>query len=332
MKKIVILKTGIRRAQGFIREEMYLKFGLEVTKPETIRGIVNQRCNYKCQYCYCWQRNEYPEISIADWQQGLLSLKDYIGSYLILFSGGEPFIKKGFVDLLEFCNRNHINWGVITNYSAFSQKIVERVVAANPSIIDISVDSPDAYINDVVRGAKDSLNSIGEGIKRLRAERSKNNGQFIIRIKPTITLQNLHTLPDMVAWALECGADTVDFSPVRPEPFWDKENYSKLWINELQINELYRVVQILIEMKKDGAPIETSIEKLLSFTDHFLMKEVRHGAIPCRVGMRDFHISPTGDVNVCWEYPVIGNITKQSAKDIWESNTALETWAQTCNM
>ncbi len=320
----VLLKVGYQRAKGIVREKLYLQSGIDSTKPEKIRGLINQRCNYKCQYCYSWQREEYPEISIAEWQKGLLSVKEFIGGYLIQFSGGEPFVKKGFVDLLEFCHRNNINWGVITNGSAFTPKIVERVVAAHPFNIDISVDSPDALVNDFVRGAKDSVNTIGKGIKRLYAERSKRNSQFLIRIKPTVTLQNFSALPALVTWALECGADTIDFSPVRPAPFWDDGIYSNLWITKPKINELTQVVEDLIRMKNSGAPIETSIEKLSSFADHFLMKEVRHGTIPCRVGMRDFHINPNGEVEVCWEYPAIGNITKQSAKEIWESDKARE--------
>ena len=36
-----------------------------------------------------------------------------------------------------------------------------------------------------------------------------------------------------------------------------------------------------------------------------------------------------GDVRSCWEYPVIGNVTRQSAREIWTSATAREQRAQT---
>lgn len=333
MQNRKIINLGLRRLEGHFRESIYLKTGIDITKPETIRGMINQRCNYKCIYCYSWQRSEYPEISIAQWQTGLLSLKDYIGRYLILFSGGEPFLKKGFVDLLEFCHQNQIDWGVITNGTAFTPKNVQRVVAAKPLNIDISVDSPIAASNDFVRGATNSLQTIGKGIQRLCAERRHQNSKFLIRIKPTVTRKNYKHLPQMVDWAVQQGADTIDFAPVRPEPFWTEHTFADLWIPKEEQDILERVVSQLIDMKKSGAPIETATEKLHSLTQHFLMQQVFQGATPCRVGMRDFHISTTGDVNMCWEFPVIGNITTQTAKEIWESEIAqkIRKTTITCN-
>jgi MoaA/NifB/PqqE/SkfB family radical SAM enzyme len=322
MNKYVILRKGISRVTGAIREELYLKSSFDVTKPETIRGIINQRCNFKCQYCYCWQRTEYPEISITEWKNALLSLKDYIGSYTIQFSGGEPFLKKGFPDLLLSCRDNRIDWGVITNGSVFTQKIVEKIVAAEPLNIDVSIDSPENAVNDYVRGAKGSLNIISKGFSRLTKERAKKNGRFIIRVKPTITRQNFRTLPDLVTWAGVHGADFIDFAPVRPEPFWDKTTYSRLWIDKAQNPELNDVIEMLVQMKLNGAPIETPVERLRSYPEHFLGHSVQHGASPCRVGMRDYFIFNTGNVKVCWEYPVIGNVTTQSAKEIWEGEVA----------
>src|ERR1700733_5740995 len=172
MDGFTVSRVALRRITGIVREQIYLTSGADFTRPESIRGCVNHRCNFACRYCYSWQRPEYPELPIDQWQKALLSLRDYIGKYLIQFSGGEPFIKKGFIDLLEFCCSHQIEWGVITNGSAFSQKIVERVVASNPVNIDISVDSSSAPINDEVRGSGGALANIEHGIRRLADERA----------------------------------------------------------------------------------------------------------------------------------------------------------------
>ena len=151
---------------------------------------VIERCNFKCQYCHYWRYEKYsPEMSIEEWKQALLSLKDFIGRYSIKFVGGEPFLKKGFVDLLEFCHGQALDWGVITNGFAFRSNITPRVVAAGPSNIDISVDSPDAEENDLVRGAPGSLENIEAGIRSLRSERDRVQAKFPIRYQ-TNNLQN----------------------------------------------------------------------------------------------------------------------------------------------
>jgi MoaA/NifB/PqqE/SkfB family radical SAM enzyme len=314
------------------REAVYLKTGIDITAPETIHGIVTERCNYKCHYCSCWQLDRYDEeMSIGEWQQALLSLKAFIGRYIIQFSGGEPFVKKGFIDLLHFCHEQDLGWGVITNGSALTQKIVEGIVAARPCNIDISVDSSDAAAHDFVRGAAGSLEAVGSGIQRLRAERDRTGYRFPIRLKPTITRLSYRTLPRLVAWATEHGADTVDFAPVRPivETFWTPQIDAELWIRGHEIEELRHVVATLVQMKEAGAPIETPSEKLRTLPDHFLRHPVNTGLAPCRVGMRDFHIRPNGAVWVCWEYPSIGSVRTQSAREVWTGAKAQAIRAQT---
>jgi radical SAM protein with 4Fe4S-binding SPASM domain len=329
MDRLTIPRVAMRRVQGIAREQIYLTAGTDFTRPETIRGCVNYRCNFECQYCYSWQRTEHLEISIAQWQAALLSLKTYIGKYLIQFSGGEPFIKKGFIDLLTFCHEQGIEWGVITNGSALTQRMVENVVAANPVNIDISVDSSSAAINDEVRGSEGALSRIESGIKRLVDERAKQNRKFLIRIKPTVTRKTFRFLPDLVPWTSRQGADSVDFAPVRPEQFWTERHFQDLWLRSSELEELDQVVRELVRLKDDGARIETAYEKLLALVDHFRGQKTYTGVSPCRVGMRDYYISPMGDVQVCWEYPSLGNVTTQSAKEIWEGAKAREIRAQT---
>ena len=331
MQTATLVRAGARRIGGMAREHLYLSTGLDLTAPESIQGIVNQRCNYKCRYCHFWRIKQYAdEISIDEWQQALMSLKEFIGRYVIQFAGGEPFIKKGFVDLLAFCRANGIDWGVTTNGSALGATIVAKVVAACPTNFDVSVDSPDAAVNDLVRGAPGSLDAIGAGIARLRAERDRVGRYFPIRLTPTVSRSTFRSLPRLLAWAAAHGADTVDFHPVHAMPFWTAQMRAELWIGLDDIDAFRTVVDELVEMKRAGAPIETAEERLRSFPDQFLGLPVRAGiAGPCRTGMRDYIIESTGDVRVCWDYPSIGNVRAASAREIWRAATAKAMRAQT---
>ena len=329
------LKTLVNAATKYgthsISEMLYLKTGYDITKPHPIQGIhgvVNERCNYKCRYCNFWRQKEYvEEMTIEQWQAALLSLKEFIGFFSIQFVGGEPFIKKGFLDLLEFCYKQDINWGAITNGSAFNHQTVKKVVAARPLNIDISVDGSTAEIHDYVRGIPGSLDKITQGIGFLREERERLGLKFPIRIQPTVHLLNFRNLPRLVDWSQQVGATSINFHAVAP---WTNEVDTELWIrDEADISALRETVETLIAMKKNGMPIETSYEKLRSFGDHFLGKIVRHGVSPCHVGMRDYHIKPNGDVSMCWFYPSIGNVKTHSARDIWYGDKAKQLRAQT---
>ncbi len=315
---IDLFRLGWQHLRHNLRETLYLKTGLDVTKPRSIKANINERCNYKCLYCDFWRLPHYQnELSIEQWQAALLSLKDFLGWYNVEFVGGEPFIKKGFLDLLEFCHEQGISWGVITNGSVFSNPhFVQRVVAACPTKLDISVDSAQASIHDTVRGIEHSLEKITHGIQLLREACAQQNQHFPIRIKPTVHRLNFRYLPELVEWVQTVGASTIDFNVVKP---WTAEVKSQLWIRDpVEQRELQTVVERLITLKQQGAPIETSPLKLRSFVDHFQEKTVNHGVLPCRIGLRDYHIQANGNVQTCGLYPTLGNVKQHSAQEIWQ--------------
>ena len=76
-------------------------------------GCEMLHCNVKCRYCEYWRLKHYvQEMTIEEWQSALKSIKEFVGTFSINFSGGEPFIKPGFIDLLGWCHRNGISAGV----------------------------------------------------------------------------------------------------------------------------------------------------------------------------------------------------------------------------
>ncbi|BAP55563.1 Fe-S oxidoreductase [Thioploca ingrica] len=329
MQLIKFIKLGRRHLTQRVTEELYLNWGYDTTKPLSIRGDVTNQCNYQCRYCNTWKNTkDSEEMSISQWQIALTSLKKWLGPYVIQFTGGgEPFTKKNLVDLLQFCHREGIQWGVCTNGSAFNFSNVETIVSAEPMNIDISVDSATAAIHDFVRGTPHSLDNITKGIKLLTAERDRRGLKFPIRIKPTVHSYNFRTLPELVDWATQVGATTIDFSPVRLAA--QQQVKSELWIKPGELESLRQIVETLIRMKQEGAPIETSDDRLRSYPTHFLEQPINTGISPCRVGLRHYYIKSNGEVITCWFYPAIGNVKDQSAKSIWYSDKAKQIRAQT---
>lgn len=305
-----------RRVGQSLREELYIRSGVDRTRPLAIRGVLTERCNYRCAYCAFWRQESYPEeMSVAQWQAALTSLRSFVGRYVIQFSGGEPFLHAGFLTIAAHCRAHGIQWGVITNGSALTESIAERVVAAGPLNVDISVDGDSAEVHDRVRGVAGSLARIRAGIERLRRAREAAGERFAIRIKPTVHRLNFATLPAIVRWAVDVGATSVDFAPVRP---WAAEVTASLWLDdEAERQRVLAVVEELEVMRRAGAPIETSPDRMRQWAAHFRREPVQPELSPCRVGMRDYHILPDGDVRTCWFYPPIGNVKTQSARAIW---------------
>lgn len=331
MDKATLARMGVRRVTTLARAKLHLHAGLDWTVPESIHCELIERCNYKCQYCHFWQMDSYSaEMSTAQWRRALLEVKAFCGNQPVKFIGGEPFLRKDFLELAEFCLASGVPWGVTTNGSAFTTPVVARLVAAHPTNIDVSVDSPVADVHDLARGISGSLKKIETGLRRLRREKVLRGQSFPIRIKPTITRLNFRTLPKFAEWLPKVGADTVDFRPVHSVGFWTPSLRKTLWPDSQEIEELREVIEILIAQKQAGAPIETAVDVLRSFESQFMGRVVRPSSPgPCMVGARDLTIKANGDLSTCWEYPPIGNINDGSLRDLWRSQQGRRNRAET---
>jgi MoaA/NifB/PqqE/SkfB family radical SAM enzyme len=315
MKPTTLARLAFKHTYSYAAEEVYLKTGQDFTKPVTFYGLVNERCNVKCRYCEYWRLASYKdEMTIEQWQDALRSIKEFVGTFSISFSGGEPFIKPGFLDLMAFCHANGIHAGVTTNGSALNRKNAQKLVAAQPFNLNVSVDAPNAEMHDYLRGWPGLFQKLSDGIKYVREERDKAGLDFPILIKTTVNSKNYKLLPEMVDWVKQVGATALNFQPIDR---WTPETYDELWVEEAEYDDLQKVVDTMLDLKRRGAPIMNSDLVISLMPKHFREEAAPPEAMPCRVGMRDFFIRTNGDVEVCFFFPPIGNIKEQSARAIW---------------
>ena len=319
---------AVRHIRNAAAEELYLATGADVTRPVSVYGIVNERCNYRCQYCEFWRMKAYKdEMSAAQWSAALDSLRDFLGRFHVEFSGGEPYIKAGFLDIIGHCAEAGIDWGVTTNGSAFSSdKVIARTVAACPMNVNISIDGDTPELHDAARGVPGSLERLKRDIPRLLAARDAAGGTFALVIKPVVHKLNFRRLPEIVRFAKSLGATAVNFQPVDR---WTPETYGPLWLDEADLAELDGVVEELLAMKREGWAILNSELTLRHWGLHFRGGKAPAEAMPCRVGMRNYFIRPDGEVEMCWSFPSIGNVKTASARDIWYGPKAREVRAGT---
>ncbi len=329
MDALTLSRLGVKHTKSAVAESLRINTGFDATSPVTFYGIVNERCNVKCRQCEYWRLKEYKdEMTIEEWQNALLSVKEFVGEFSINFRGGEPYIKKGFLDLLTFTNKNGIHAGVTTNGYCMTRENAAKTVAARPFNVNMSVDGPNAELHDYLRGQPGLFDRLSKGIVYLREEQEKQGVLFPINVKPTMNRLNFRHLEEIVNWAKEIGATTVNFQPVNR---WTPETYEELWVEEEDTEEFAQVIERLIEMKNNGAPIMNSDEVLRLMLPHFHDEKAPDAVRPCRVGLRNYWIDTRGDVKLCDEYPVIGNVKEQSARAIWYGEKAQEVRRDTLN-
>jgi MoaA/NifB/PqqE/SkfB family radical SAM enzyme len=329
LKLSMLAKLAVKHIQNAVSESVYLQTGQDTTQPVAFYGSVNERCNVKCRFCDYWRLGHYEtELTLQQWQAALLSIKAFVGTYSINFSGGEPLLKPGFIDLMNFCHRQGIHSGVTTNGYFLTAETVPQIVAAHPFNLNISVDAPTAKLHDYLRGFPGLFTRLSQGITLLLQEQEAQGVYFPLIIKPTVNALNLSLLPDLVVWAQQMGATAVNFQPLdRLTP----ETYDELWVEAGQLAELEAVIERLLHMKQQGAPILNSEQSLKLWLSHFQEVKALPEGMPCRVGLRNYFIRANGDVKLCAtpHYPAVGNVKDQSAQEIWYGEKAQAVRRQT---
>lgn len=319
MRFSTLLRLGTQNARCICAEYLYKATGYDVTIPISISGYLTYRCNIKCLYCGNWRRDYYaPEMSVEEWKQALLSIKSLTGSFHIGFTGGEPFVKPGIMDLLAYCRDNRIYWSATTNGTTLTKKNIDMVVLNSPFYLNISIDSSNSTVNDYLKGHKGHLDKLASSLNNLRKKRDNCGLNFPIIVKATISSLNFQHLPKLVDWALSNGATTINFSPLNRE---NQETFRELWIKKGEVNELARIIRSLIKMKAAGYSIVNSPEELMDILHYFREQKNHTKQQQCRHVFHTFRILPNGDITSCASAPPIGNIRRQNAKEIWYSKT-----------
>ncbi len=81
---------------------------------------VTMRCNLRCQHCYipcetrAAQSEPEPELSLAEIQRMLDEFAD-AGCFWLLLTGGEPFLRKDFLDIYAHAKRKGMVLTIFTN-------------------------------------------------------------------------------------------------------------------------------------------------------------------------------------------------------------------------
>lgn len=330
-----LAKLGIAHVKNHAAQSVYLHSGMNWTSPTNFCGLVTHQCNLYCGFCYD-RKDVDPskEMGFEEWKQALLSIKELAGDYFISFSGGEVMLMKWFPDLLHHCAEHGIKGGVLTNGTAINEKTAPRLVAAEPFELSLSVDGPTAAVHDLIRGRKGSFHMVTEAVRLFRKERDLQGRKFPIIIRTVINKINLPHLPAMVDLVKEIGATAIVFQPVHEitdKVMGDWKTFSgatsdsltdNFWIGPDQHDELDRVSDRLLQLKQDGAPIMNTEWDLKILSYHFKGEKPDNLARVCTVSLRNFFIQPNGDVQFCHDWPPIGNLRHQSAKEIWYGDHA----------
>ncbi len=285
-------------------------------------------CNLRCSHCY---QNDYSHASEPSLEE-LKSIADKINRALavwkkegrIAITGGEPFIRKDLVSLLQYLEQQPSikKISILTNGTLIKNHIDSLKALTKLHFIQMSLEGGREK-NDRIRG-EDVFDKVITGTNLL------NKNDIPVRWMVTLHKMNVEDVPHMIDLALENDVDTLVFE--RLIPTGEGKSMEDMLLTPAELSKVYDYIL----HRSDEEYSKGSSLKILKFRTLWILTDPkraeknaqtplqREAGAACSIGMDSLCILPDATVLPCRRLPVhIGNLKKDSIFKIWYTSDVL---------
>lgn len=137
-------------------------------------------CNLKCKHCYAHaEAKQYEgELTTEEAKAFIDDLADFKVP-VILFSGGEPLVRKDFFDLAAYAREKGIRATLSTNGTLITPEVAQKIKDHGIGYVGISIDGL-RETNDAFRGVEGAFDAAMAGIRNCRAVNQRVGLRFTI--------------------------------------------------------------------------------------------------------------------------------------------------------
>jgi len=164
---------------------------------------LTHRCNLRCVHCYLGPQSSAPLIHPGELKTAqILSLLDEIteaGCLFLLFSGGEPLLRKDFPKIYAHAKRNGLIPTVFTNGTLITESVVALFREFPPYSVEISLYGATASTYENITGVKGSYARCLKGVQLLLGH------TINVQLKTMLMTLNSHELSAMEGIAKNFG-------------------------------------------------------------------------------------------------------------------------------
>jgi len=314
-----ILNSYTKRAVQNKINPFLAKINVGLSKPTSIHFSITQKCTLSCKHCDIWKNGKSirKELNTEEIKNIISNLRSWLGPYHINFAGGEPFVRKDIIDIIEFCSNNKINTSVTTNATMIDKNMAKKILDSGLDVINISLDSLKPEFHDYTRDKKGTFNKVMDAIEHLNTDDRK----MCIVIATVLMKQNCQEIEDMLRFIEQKKLNGMILQPLFHNfgtdygTGWYEKN--QFWPDKPEIIE--KALNTLIDIKKKGgSPLINPIKQLELLKTYF--KNPNHKTnLKCTVGLKNLCINEYGEALLCFWLPVVGNLLKENPQGIWKS-------------
>lgn len=290
-----------------------------------------RRCNLKCIHCYSYSEDvQYEgELTTDEAKRFIDSLAEF-GVPVLLFSGGEPLLRKDLFELISHTKKSGIRAVISTNGTLIDEKKAELLAEAGLSYVGISIDGL-KNIHDKFRGVNGSFESSIAGIRACKKVGVKVGLRF------TINKANVEDIPGIFKLLEEEGIPRICFYHLVYTG-----RASELINEDLDHKKARETVDLIIDYTSDLHKRGNNVE-VLTVDNHAdgvylylrMLKEKSpraddvlellkmNGGNSSGIGISSVSWDGSVHPDQFWRHYVVGNVREKPFGEIWSSNEPL---------
>lgn len=301
MYKLRNIKAIARAQKNFFKRDLGL-----------LIFFVTSTCNLRCKYCFNNKRlgSDENDLSLAEIEKIVEKLPSSFNS--VLFSGGEPWLRKDFIDVIGvFVKKGILDFGIPSNGVATEIVTAKMKEAAQKYpqasfVFCVSLD-PFSEIHNELRGEGAFEKALATA--KIDAAISREYPNVLSLINSVISPKSVGKLDnyiDFVKKEISPSHHSLDIVRISEEEKkslnnFSQEDYETVKKARLKIEKLYRKNDLLHFFYKKRAEILTNIQKEV-------IENQGRWPVRCPAGQTSVVLYPNGDVSFCENHPKIGNV------------------------
>lgn len=288
-----------------------------------------KKCNLHCVHCYSSAGDEDP-AEVLNTEQAKIFIRDLadFGVPVILFSGGEPLLRRDILKLASFACEQGIRTALSTNGTLITEDMARKINSAGFAEVGISLDGIGDK-NDKFRGKEGAYRAALQGIRNCVSLGIR------VSLRLTITLSNYMEIPAIF--------DLVEREDVNRVCFYHLAYVgrgSKLRTEDLSHSQTKKVLDLICDRTLDLNQRGMSKE-ILTVDNHadavylYLKLKRQNPARAEQVltllranggnnsGIRIGAVDELGNVHAdqFWQHYSFGNVRQRKFGDIWLDTT-----------
>ena len=258
-------------------------------------------------------KGEKEELPASQWKE-VIKDAGFMGASTVVFSGGEPLLRKDIFELISFVSNNRMTACVTSNGYLISEAVAADLSSSGVGVVNISIEGP-KEIHDHLRG-KGSFEKAVLALKNLKKRGVEST------IAMMVSRHNYRYLNDIVRLAEEFGVTTIKFQPFSGIFIKDKSREDGFFISNKEKKVLDSIVKEVVS-RCDRRGIATNPAAYLEKIPSYLTKGFLDYNGSCGALRSSCPVNPDGEIYPCWvlsgKDSVVGNVKEKRFSEIWGS-------------